>query len=79
MLENDRFNETLNLGGIYTSNLFNDLDFYLGQLLCLYKAKYLCQIISQTFCFLEGQYLAQIKLQIVKMGLVIIGQSDSGK
>ena len=29
------------LSGVYTSNLFNDLDFYLGPILSLYKAKYL--------------------------------------
>ena len=39
--------------GVYTSNLFNDLDFYLGQILSLYEAKYLGQIFSQTFCFIE--------------------------
>ena len=54
------------LSGVYTSNLFNDLDFYLGQILCLYEAKYLAQIFSQTFCFKEGQYLAQIKFQIAE-------------
>ena len=54
------------LRGVYTSNLFNDLDFYLGQILSLYEAKYLGQIFSQTFCFREGQFLAQIKLQIFK-------------
>ena len=54
------------LSGVYTSNLFNDLDFYLGQILSLYEAKYLGQIFSQTFCFIEGQYLAQIKIQIFK-------------
>ena len=54
------------LSGVYTSNLSNDLDFYLGQILSLYEAKYLGQIFSQTFCFIEGQYLAQIKFQIVK-------------
>ena len=80
--------------GVYTSSLFNDLDFYLGQILSLYEsrsfkqrlhvlfvsnlefylgqilplyeAKYLDQIFSQTFCFVEGQQLAQIKFQIVK-------------
>ena len=57
----------LSLSGVYTSNLFNDLDFYLGQILSLYEAKYLCLIIfSQTFCFIKGQYLAQIKIQIFK-------------
>ena len=52
--------------GVYTSNLFNDLDFYLGQILSLYEAKYLGQVFSQTFCFIEGQYLAQIKFQVVQ-------------
>ena len=47
-----------------TSNLFNDLDLYLGQIMSLYEAKYLCQIFSQTFCFIEEQYLAQLRLQI---------------
>ena len=37
------------LSGVYTSNLSNDLDFYLGQILSLYEAKYLGQIFSQTF------------------------------
>ena len=32
----------------------------------VYEAKYLGQIFSQTFCFVEGQYLAQIKFQIVE-------------
>ena len=49
------------LSGVYTSNLSNDSDFYLGQILSLYEAKYFGQIFSQTFCFIEGQYLAQIK------------------
>ena len=53
------------LRGVYTSNLFNDLDFYLDQILFLYEAKYLGQIFSQTFYFIGGQYLAQIKFQIV--------------
>ena len=41
-----------NLSGVYTSNLFNDLEFYLGQILSFYEAKSL------------GQCLAQIKIQI---------------
>ena len=53
------------LSGVYTSNLLNDLEFYLGQILSLYEAKYLGQIFSQTFCFIEGIYLAQTKFQIV--------------
>ena len=57
--------KTWMLAGVYTSNLLNDFDFYLGQILSLYEAKYLGQIFSQTFCFIEGQYLAQIKFQIV--------------
>ena len=44
--------------------LFDDLDFYLGQILSLYEAKYFDQIFPQTFRFIDGQYLAQIKLQI---------------
>ena len=32
----------------------------------LYEAKYLDQIFSQTFFFIEGHYLAQIKFQIAK-------------
>ena len=31
----------------------------------LYKAKYSGQIFPQTSCFIEGQYLARIKLQII--------------
>ena len=53
------------LSGVYTSNLLHDLEFYLGQILSFYEAKYLGQIFSQTFRFTEGQYLVQIKLQIV--------------
>ena len=62
--ERERFGDAC-LSGVYTSNLFNDLEFYLGQILSLYEAKYLGQIFSQTFCFIEGQYLAQMKYQIV--------------
>ena len=54
------------LSGVYTSNLLNDSDFYLGEILTLYEAKYLGQIFSETFCFIEGQYLPQIKLKISK-------------
>ena len=32
----------------------------------LYGANYLGQIFSKTFCFIEGQYLTQIKFQIAK-------------
>ena len=63
---NRAFSESrLDLSGVYTSNLLKDLEFSLGQILFLYEAKYLGQIFSQTFCFKEGQYLAQIKFQIV--------------
>ena len=41
------------------------LDHACASRLSLYEAKYLGQIFSQFFCFIEGQYLAQIKLQIV--------------
>ena len=42
------------LSGVYTSNLFNDLDFYLGQILSLYEAKHLGRIFSQTLSFIFG-------------------------
>ena len=48
------------LSGVYTSNLFNNLVFYLGQKLSLYETKYLSQTLSQTFYYTEGRYLAQI-------------------
>ena len=32
----------------------------------VYEAKYLGQILSQSFCLIEGQYLAQINFQIGK-------------
>ena len=41
------------------ANLFDNLEFYLGQILSLFEAKYLGQIFSQTFFFIKGQYLAQ--------------------
>ena len=44
--------------GVCAFNLFNNLDFYLGQILSLNEAKYLGQIFFQTFCFINGQYLA---------------------
>ena len=50
------------LRGVNTSNFFYDLELYLGQILSLYAAKSLGQI----FCFIEGQFLAQIKYQIVE-------------
>ena len=59
--------KTQHLSGVYTSNLFNGFEFYLGQILSLYEAKYLGQIFSQTFCSIERQYLAQIKFQVVRV------------
>ena len=38
----------------------------LGQILSVYAVKSLGQYLTQIFRFIEGQYLAQIKLQIVK-------------
>ena len=46
---------------LHSSNLFDDSEFYLSLILSLYEAKYLAQI----FCFIKGQYLTQMKLQIV--------------
>ena len=54
------------LSGVYTSNLLNDLEFYLGQILSLFEAKSFGKYLAQIFCFIKGQYLAQIKIQIVK-------------
>ena len=54
------------LSGVYTSNLLNDLEFYLGQILSLYEAKSLGKYLDQLFSFIKGQYLAQIKIQIVE-------------
>ena len=51
--------ESLYLFDIYTSYLFNSWEFYMGQILSLYEAKYSHQIMSQVF--VDGQYLAQIK------------------
>ena len=50
--------------GVYTPNLFYDLELYLGEILSLYVAKSLGQSLGQIFCFIEGQFLAQIKYQI---------------
>ena len=38
----------------YTSNLFNDLEFYLGQILSLYEAKYLGQILTDANNIIMG-------------------------
>ena len=54
------------LSGVYTSNLLNDLEFYLGKIFSLYEAKKLGKYLVQIFSFIKGQYLAQIKIQIVK-------------
>ena len=54
------------LSGVYTSNLLNDLEFYLGQILSLYEAKSLGKYLTQMFRFIKGQYLAPINIQIVK-------------
>ena len=49
------------------SNLFSNLEFYLGQILSLYEAKCLEKYLAQIlFSFIKGQYFAQIKIQIVK-------------
>ena len=48
------------------SNLLNDLEFYLGQILSLYGVKSLGKYLAQIFSFIKGQYLAQVKIQIVK-------------
>ena len=61
------------LSGVYTANLFDDLEFYLGQILSLYEAKCLGKYLAQIFCFIEGQYLAQLIFQIVKQ----IGRLDA--
>ena len=50
------------LSGVCTSNLLNDLEFYLGQILSLYEAKSLGKYLAQIFSFIK----AQIKLQIVQ-------------
>ena len=54
------------LRGVYTSNFFYDLEFYFGQILSLYVTKSLGQSLGQICCFIERQYLAQIKYQIVE-------------
>ena len=54
------------LSGVYTSNLLNDLEFYMGQILSLYEAKSLGKYSAPKFSFIKGQYLAQIKIQIGK-------------
>ena len=54
------------LSGVYTTNLLNNLVFYLGQILSLYEAKTLGKYLAKIFSFIKGQYFAQIKIQIVK-------------
>ena len=44
----------------------NNLEFYLGQILSLYEGKSLGKYLTQIFSFIAGQYLAQVKIQIVK-------------
>ena len=41
-------------------------NFILGRILSLYEAKSLGKYLAQIFSFITGQYLAQIKIQIVK-------------
>ena len=53
----------LELSGVYTSNLLYDLEFYLGQ---IYEAKSLGKYLAQKISFIKGQYLVQIRIQIVK-------------
>ena len=43
-----------------THPLCFNLEFYLGQILSLCEAKYLVQLLSKTFSYKKGQYLAQI-------------------
>ena len=38
----------------------------MGQILSLFEAKSLGKYLTQIFSFINGQYLAQIKIQIVK-------------
>ena len=54
------------LSGVYTANFFDNLEFYLGQISSLYGANCLGNYLTQIFCFIKGQYLAQLKFQIVK-------------
>ena len=42
------------LSDVYTSNLLNDLEFYLGQILSLYEAKSLGKYLAQIFSFIKG-------------------------
>ena len=42
------------LSGVYTSNLLNNLEFYLGQILSLYEAKSLGKYLPQIFSFIKG-------------------------
>ena len=63
------------LSGVYSSSLLNDLEFYLGQILSLYKAKSLGKYLTPIFSFTKGQYLAQIKIQ--KIALLLHSSSLS--
>ena len=49
------------LSGVYTSNLFSDSEFYLGQLLSVYEAKSLGKYLAQIFSFINGPYTRQYK------------------
>ena len=50
------------LSGVYTLNLFNDLDSYLGQILSPYEAKYFGKIFSQTFLLHRGTIFGPNKI-----------------
>ena len=52
---------TPGLSSVYTSNLQNNLEFYLGQILSLCEAKSLGKYLAQIFSFIKGQYLAKSK------------------
>ena len=65
------------LSGVYTTNLLNHLEFYLDQILSLYEARSLGKYLTKIFNFIKGQYLAQIKIQIViQIGYVDAALSD---
>ena len=65
------------LSGVYTFNLSKNWEFYLGQIFFLYEAKYLGQIFYQSFCFIEGQFLVQITLQILGAAAYQLGNTNS--
>ena len=52
--------------GVYASNFLNDLELYLGQILSPYEAKKLGHSLGQISNCIKRQYIAQIKIQIVK-------------